>query len=153
MHRYQAQPIRFSATHRSLLHGTFLLLWLSGVLWLLFHYFLQQAGEFGSAPHPAEIWWLRVHGLLVFAALLALGSVLPQHAKRAWELGKNRRSGLLIKSVFLWLAGSGYALYYFASDENAGWLPPLHWAVGVLLPLLLLWHIRQGRKRLVRVCK
>lgn len=147
MHKYHPVPVRFSATHRKLLHGTFALLWLSGALWLLLHYFMQRADAFGAEAHPAEIWSLRAHGLLVFAALLALGSVLPYHAKRAWELGKNRRSGLLIKAVFLWLAASGYALYYFASEENANWLPLLHWAVGLLLPLLLLVHIRHGRKR------
>jgi hypothetical protein len=141
-------PIRFAAPHKKFLYGVFSLLWLSGGLWLVFHYFMRVPGEFGLTPHPAEIWWLRLHGLMVFAALLALGSVLPVHARRAWQLNKNRKSGLLMKIIFLWLALSGYALYYFASDSNENWLPVLHWGAGICVPLLLVMHIRRGRQRM-----
>jgi hypothetical protein len=140
-------PIRFAAPHRRFLYSVFSVLWLSGALWLVFHYFFRVEGEFGIAPHPAEIWWLRLHGLMVFVGLVALGSVLPVHAKRAWQLRKNRRSGLLMKALFLWLALSGYALYYFASDSNEHWLPLLHWLVGLSLPLMLVLHIHKGRQR------
>lgn len=147
MNRHLSLPIRFAAPHKHFLYSVFSLLWLSGALWLLFHYFMRVDSEFGPAPHAAEIWCLRLHGLLVFAALLALGSVLPVHAQRAWQLKKNRRSGLMMKGLFLWLAITGYALYYFASDSNENWLPLLHWGAGIGLPLMLLLHIRTGRQR------
>jgi hypothetical protein len=140
-------PIRFARPHKKMLYGVFMLLWLSGALWLVFHYFFRVEGEFGIAPHPAEIWWLRLHGLMVFAGLVALGTVLPVHARRAWQLNKNRRSGLLLKALFLWLALSGYALYYFASEGNENWLPLVHWGAGISVPLILALHIRMGRKR------
>lgn len=142
-------PIRFSLRHKRALYAVFALLWISGALWLAFHYFLSVPGEFGLAPHPLEKWWLRLHGLAAFAALVAVGSVLPIHARRAWHLRKNRGSGLAMKSVFLWLAASGYALYYFATDANETWLPLLHWAVGLSLPLMLILHIRLGRARAI----
>lgn len=148
MNRHTPMTIRFAATHKKILYSVFSLLWLSGALWLVFHYFMPVESEFGIAPHPAEIWWLRLHGLLVFAVLVALGTVLPVHAQRAWQLNKNRNSGLLMKILFLWLALSGYALYYFASDSNENWLPLLHWSVGLSVPLLLALHIRRGRRRL-----
>ena len=141
------QPIRFAASHKKFLYAVFSLLWLSGALWLAFHYFMRVPGEFGITPHPAEIWWLRLHGLMVFFVLFALGTVLPVHARRAWQLNKNRSSGLLLKVLFLWLAISGYALYYFTSERNENWLPALHWGVGISVPLMLLTHIRMGRKR------
>ena len=84
---------------------------------------------------------------MVFAALFVLGTVLPTHARRAWQLNKNRSSGLMMKLIFLWLAVTGYALYYFASENNENWLPVLHWGAGISVPLLLLSHIRMGRKR------
>jgi hypothetical protein len=140
-------PIRLGATHRKLLYAVFLAAWLSGALWLVFHYFLQAEGDFGPLTHPAEKWWLRLHGLSVFGMLIALGSVLPVHARRAWQLGKNRKSGLGMKLVFGWMALTGYALYYFASEENQAWLPVLHWAAGLGLPLVLLIHISLGRRR------
>lgn len=139
--------IRFSIPHRRALYSVFTLLWLSGAAWLSFHYFVRQAGEFGSAAHPLEIWWLRLHGLMSFAVLVAIGSVLPIHARRAWHLKKNRGSGLAMKSLFAWLAITGYALYYFANPENETWLPLLHWIAGLLLPLMLIVHIRRGRAR------
>lgn len=147
MNRHAPMPIRLAASHKRFLYSIFSLLWLSGTLWLLFHYFMRVPGEFGITPHPAEVWWLRLHGLMVFAVLVALGSVLPVHARRAWQLHKNRSSGLLMKALFLWLALSGYALYYFASDSNENWLPLFHWGAGICVPLLLALHIRQGRQR------
>ena len=140
-------PIRFAATHKKFLYSVFTLLWLSGLLWLLFHYFMRIEGDFGITAHPAEKWWLRLHGLMVFAVLFALGTVLPVHARRAWQLKKNRHSGVLMSSLFLWLAGSGYALYYLASEANADWLPVLHWGVGIVVPTIIVMHIRLGRKR------
>ena len=148
MNRHTPMPIRFAAPHRKFLYSVFSLLWLSGALWLVFHYFMRVPGEFGIAPHPAEIWRLRLHGLMVFAVLVALGTVLPVHARRAWQLKKNRRSGLLMKAIFLWLAVTGYALYYFASDSNENWLPLLHWGAGISVPLMLVLHIRKGRQRM-----
>ena len=147
MNRHGPVPIRFTAPHKKFLYSVFSLLWLSGALWLVFHYFMRVPGEFGITPHPAEIWCLRLHGLMVFAVLVALGSVLSNHARRAWQLKKNRYSGLLMKVLLLWLAITGYALYYFASEGNENWLPVLHWGAGISVPLMLVSHIRMGRKR------
>jgi len=145
MNRRLSQPISFGTTHRRTLHSVFALLWLSGALWLAFHYILRLPGEFGAVSHPLEIWWLRLHGLMGFAALIVLGSVLSVHVRRAWHLKRNRSSGFVMNSVFIWLAATGYALYYFVSEANAAWLPHMHWIVGLALPLVLVLHIRRGR--------
>lgn len=149
MSKITPAPIRFSAPYKRRLYAVFTILWLSGAWWLATHYFMRVDGEFGEMPHPTEIWWLRLHGLMVFAVLPVLGSVLSTHAQRAWKLKKNRHTGLLMKVIFLWLGLTGYALYYFANDENAAWLPVLHWAVGLSVPLLLVLHIRRGRMRAI----
>ena len=147
MNRLAHLQIRFPPQHKRSLYAVFMLLWVSGALWLTFHYFLRVPSEFGVQAHPLESWWLRLHGLASFAALIALGSVLPVHARRAWQLKKNRATGLSMKIIFIWLAATGYALYYFASEANEAWLPLLHWVVGLALPLLLILHIRRGRAR------
>jgi hypothetical protein len=139
--------IRLGARHRRWLTAVFALLWSSGVLWLGFHYFLRSESEFGPRPHGLEIWWLRLHGLAAFGALVAIGTLLPIHVRRAWQLRKNRGSGLAMKAVLAWLALTGYALYYFADPEARPWLPWLHWSVGLALPVLLVLHIRRGRQR------
>ncbi|MDH3209754.1 MAG: hypothetical protein OEL91_05175, partial [Burkholderiaceae bacterium] len=139
-------PIRLGARHKLTLYAVFFALWGSGALWLLFHYFLRVPGDFGDAAHPLELWWLRLHGLMAFASLVAIGSVLPIHARQAWQLGKNRRSGLAMKAYLLLLAATGYALYYFTSEANEAWLPLSHWVAGLALPLVALIHIRLGRR-------
>lgn len=153
MYKHLPLPIRFPKPHKRALYGVFALLWLSGALWLGFHYFLQVPGEFGVSANPLEVWWLRLHGLTGFMMLVAIGSVLPIHTRRAWHLHKNRGSGSAMHAALLWLSLTGYALYYFASDANEAWLPLLHWVVGLVLPLQLIWHIRCGRKRVQTVFK
>lgn len=150
MNRPVPQPIRMSPRHKRTLYVIVAGLWASGALWLVFHYFMRVIGEFGETPHPLENWWLRLHGLMAFAALVAIGSVLPVHARRAWQLDKNRRSGLTMKLYLLWLALTGYALYYFLSEANEAWLPLAHWIAGLALPLLGMLHIRLGRRRAPR---
>lgn len=141
-------PIRLGGRHKRVLYAVFLGLWGSGGLWLLFHYFLRVTGEFGDAAHPLESWWLRLHGLTAFAALVAVGTVLPVHARRGWQLRRNRRSGVAMKAWLLWLALTGYALYYFVSETSEAWLPLIHWIAGLALPLAALLHVRRGyRKR------
>lgn len=147
MNRLSHLQIRFSPDHKRTIYSVFALLWASGALWIVFHYFMRVPGEFGLQAHPLENWWLRLHGLAAFASLVVIGSVLPVHARRAWQLKKNRSSGLSMKIIFFWLGATGYALYYFASESNENWLPLLHWIVGLALPLLLIFHIRRGRAR------
>lgn len=139
-------PIRLGQRHRRILQGIFFGTWLSGTLWLLFHYFLTSPGPFGFAPHPLEKWWLRLHGAFAFAILVAAGSVLPVHARTAWQRNRNRRTGLVLQICLAWLAATGYALYYFGGESTETWLPPLHWLPGLALPVVLALHVRLGRR-------
>lgn len=139
--------IRLGQRHKRLLHAAFALLWTSGVLWLVFHYFLQSAGDFGPRPHPLENWWLRLHGLAAMLALVALGSVATNHMRLAWGRRRNLASGLAMLGYLISLAATGYALYYFSSDTNAIWLPLLHWGAGLALPVGLAFHVLVGRQR------
>ncbi len=143
----RAVPIRLGPDHRRWIHITFALLWLSGALWLGYHYFAQVAGPFGPRPHPLEQWWLRLHGLATMLGLVTLGSVLVHHVRRAWEKRRNRLLGGALVAGFLWLAGTGYALYYFAAGSNQAWLAPMHWVPGLALPLVLVLHVRRARRR------
>ena len=147
MNRLQHLHIRFPHDHKRAIYGIVAALWLTGALWIVFHYFLRVPGDFGPQPHALEKWWLRLHGLAAFASLVMLGTVLPVHARRAWQLRKNRATGMSMKLISLWLALTGYTLYYFSSEANEAWLPVLHWGVGLALPLALVLHIRRGRAR------
>lgn len=145
-----APIIRLGSRHKRLAYTVFALLWASGALWLLLHYFFGVEGDFGPAPHPLEKWALRLHGLAAMLALVALGSLTIQHMRLAWSRHKNRRTGLAMLGLSAWMAATGYALYYFSSDANAAWLPLLHWVPGLALPVALAFHILVGRQRPAR---
>jgi hypothetical protein len=140
-------PIRLGTQHRRVIYASFALLWLSGALWLVFHYFLRHQGTFGPEPNALEPWWLRLHGLAMMIMLVAAGSVIVHHAQRAWQLGKNRTGGVLLTGCLLWLAATGYALYYFTTDGNQAWLPLLHWIPGLGMPAAILLHVVRGQRR------
>lgn len=139
--------IRLSRRHRLWLALALGVLWASGALWLLYHNFFRVEGDFGPQPHGLEKWWLRLHGLSAMLGLFVLGTMLPIHMKLAWRRNKNRRMGALLSALLLWLAATGYALWYFAGESVEAWLPLLHWAAGLGLPLLLFIHIHAGRPR------
>lgn len=146
-----SQPaIRLQAAHKRLVYAVFALAWTSGVLWLLFHYFVTHQGAFGPQSHPLEAWWLRLHGFASMLVLVILGSLAANHMRHALRHRKNLGSGLSMVMLAVWLAVTGYALYYFSSDDNAAWLPLLHWIPGLVVPVLLSVHVFASRVRLPR---
>jgi hypothetical protein len=120
-------------------------LWTSGVGWLVFHYFLRQAGDFGELPHPLEPWWLRLHGAAAFATLWLLGLLWAIHVVPGWK-ARRRSSGVVLGIVLAALVLSGYLLYYAGGDEMRTAIALVHWIVGAALPLFLLPHVLRGRR-------
>ena len=140
-------PLRLPRWQRLLLYGSMAALWITGLLWLVVHHFVQVQGELGPRPHWSERWWLDLHGLFVFLGLPVLGPLLLQHAPRGWRTGRSRRLGLTLVIVLVWLVLTGYALYYFPELLSPGIVSILHWTVGLAAPLLLVVHIRSGRRK------
>ncbi len=137
--------MRLTSGHRHWVYWVAAALFASGALWLVFHYFVQVEGAFGPAPHPLEHWWLRLHGAAAMLALLVVGSLLPIHVRRGWHQRRNLRLGIVLSSALLLLTLSGYALYYFGGEEARPWISVFHWGIGILSPLVLVWHIASGR--------
>ncbi len=81
----------------------------------------------------------------MFIILPVIGTTLAHHAHRAWRLGKHMTMGAVMGIHLCWLAASGYALYYFASEANEAWLPIAHWLPGLCLPLIIFAHVYFGR--------
>jgi hypothetical protein len=131
---------RLSGAQRMATYATAAAAWLSGVLWLLFHYFLQRQGEFGAEAHPLEHWWLRLHGLCAFALLWLGGLLWALHVRHGLRWPQRRRSGVVIMLAFCLLAATGYCLYY--ADEGAlrDTAGTVHWMVGLLLALPIAVH-------------
>lgn len=137
--------------HQRIVVATSLFLALTGALWLIGHYFLAHADEFGASRHPIEGWALSLHGAAAMAFLVVLGSVLPVHARRAWHAGLNHASGLTVLGLALCLVLTGYGLYYAGSDSLRPWLSVGHWLIGLIGVPTLWLHAILGRRAAARL--
>ncbi len=146
-----ASPVysgRISRQRRWQLYLTAIGLWLSGALWLLFHYFFMRTGEFGPTPHPSEIWWLKIHGAFSFASIWIFGLLWGVHVSKALPSPKRKRSGISLIAGFAVLILTGYLLYYVGNDSARSVISVLHWACGLGSPSLFLLHrFRPGRRK------
>lgn len=115
-------------------------LWLSGGLWLIFHYFLRRQTEWGPEPHELEPWWLRAHGAFAFLALWTVGLLFGSHIARGWASGRRRWTGVLLFAWLSLLILSGYLLLYAGDEGVFSVLSPTHWIAGLALPLAYASH-------------
>ena len=121
--------------------------WFSGVLWLLFHYFFVEQGEFGPKVHPLEPVWLKVHGAFAFAAIWIFGILWGTHVTKAWPGMRRRWSGGILVGTFLWLVLSAYLLYYVGSESARSVVSILHWGIGLASPICFGFHRLRFRTR------
>lgn len=146
MHKNRVIDNRLGQQQRLWLTISFALLFLSGALWLVFHYFFTVKTAFGEGPHSLQQWWLKLHGLAAMTALIIFGSLLLGHIRRAWQHHQNRISGGSMVALMVWLTLTGYALYYFGGEQSRPIISAAHWIIGIAaLPLLVL-HIVSGRR-------
>jgi hypothetical protein len=133
-------PVRLSWTRRWIVYGVGAGLWLTGVLWLVYHYFLQRQTEFGVQPHPLEFWWRAGHGLFGFASLWTFGLLWGVHVAGGWKSRRRRWSGGAQFALLAWLIVTGYLLYYVGSDDWQRAVAIAHWSVGLGLPAAFVVH-------------
>jgi hypothetical protein len=114
--------------------------WLTGGLWLLFHYFLVKQGEVGPTTNPLEPWWLKLHGAFGFAAVWMFGLLWGIHIAKLWPHKRKRWSGAVLTGVFALLILSGYLLYYVGDDRFRPVISALHWVVGLACPIFWVCH-------------
>ena len=133
-------PLRLTRRRRLALYGIGLGLWLTGVLWLVFHYFMVQDTSFGPSPHPLEHWWLSLHGLFAFATLWMFGFLWSAHIVGGWKSQRRRISGSLLFAALVLLVASGYLLYYPPTEESLPLIALLHWILGLAAILPFLGH-------------
>lgn len=137
--------IRLSGVHRTILYAAFTVLFLSGAAWSLLNIGGDRQSDADVARPLAPIL-LDIHGAAAMLALLVLGSLIPQHIKWAWSGRMNRVTGTLMLSTQSLLVMSGYALYYAGNEDMRALAHDLHVAIGLGFPIILLWHILEGRR-------
>lgn len=145
----RTSTVRLSRLHEAWVYACVSVLLLSGLLWLLFHYFVIINTEFGKAHHPVEAWSLKVHGFVAMGMLVLFGSLMPGHIRNAWRHRQKRWTGGFMIGLMVTLALSGYGLYYFGGEEVRDWTGILHWVVGILSVFALAIHVWQGRRKAI----
>ena len=142
MRHPRLDSIRLKRLHRYLLYAVLTLLVLSGVIWAYFNYVTSLPEEFAAT---LKSWSLKVHGAAAMAILVLIGTVLTTHVKFAWRAGRNRFNGIVLLSIFAFLAVTGYGLYYAGGERLRAWTSWIHLAIGLALPIFVVLHILVGR--------
>ena len=124
-----------------------LVLLLTGILWLWFHYFVVIEGEYGPQVHPLENTFLVIHGTTGLLFLVLYGSMLPVHVLQAWRLRKNRISGTIFFAIIFILSLTSVGLYYLGGEYSREVTSLVHWVVGLSFPVIMCLHVWYGRYR------
>lgn len=127
-------------------YAAFSFLLLSGILWVVAHYFLRSHGEFGDTVNPLEPLSLKLHGAAVLIASFSAGTMLPGHANLHWRHERNKIAGALMITILAALAITGWVLYYAVTEENQGTVSLIHWIIGLLMLPIVILHRFSGRK-------
>jgi hypothetical protein len=136
--------LRLNRTFRAAVYGAFAILFGTGVAWLIVD---RSRGDFG-APQGRGLAaaLLMAHGGVAMLSLLLLGALIPLHIPLAWARGGNRVTGIVMLTLNAGLIVSAFALYYVGAELLRGWASDLHIALGLGLPLLLLFHVVRGKR-------
>lgn len=118
----------------------------TGIAWLLLEHFVRIAGEFGPEPHPAEHWALVVHGIVAYAFLVVIGTMIPVHVVAGWNSRRNLKSGVTFAGVLLVLVLSALGLYYVGDELSRHWISVTHWVIGLVAVPTVLIHALKGRR-------
>ena len=115
-------------------------LFLTGVLWLIFHYFMRTESEFGFKSHPLEAFWLDLHGIFGYFSLWAFGMLWITHIVRGWNVRWRRWSGGFLVGFTVVLALTGLGIYYIDSRDIRELVVIVHWVLGLVALAIFLIH-------------
>jgi cation transport ATPase len=139
--------IQLSPRHKRWFHTVTALLFFSGAGWAVCGWLATAADENASAG-SLKLWLLKLHGAAAMAFLVALGILIPTHIKRGWQARRNRANGAFFLTMVALLVATGYGLYYFGDEQWRSVASWVHQILGFASPVLLAWHIWQGRRAL-----
>lgn len=128
-----------------LFYITFIVVFLTGVVWLYFDNYVLIETVIGHAKHPMQKWLMKGHGFAAIFFTALLGLIYGVHIKRVWPMQKRRSSGLFLVGLMLVVSVSGFLLYYSSEEAFRWWSATLHWVLGLSIPAVLIRHIRSTR--------
>jgi len=145
IHKSSFRPSGFSKSELNLFYIIFVLVFLTGVVWLYFDSFVTVESVIGSAKHPMQKWVLNSHGVFSIIFTFMFGLIYGVHIKRTWPMQKRRMSGLSLVSLLCVIIVTGFLLYYAGNETLRALSSYIHWVLGLSIPLVLVRHIRSSR--------
>ncbi|HEX4697641.1 MAG TPA: hypothetical protein VH254_08210 [Candidatus Udaeobacter sp.] len=143
MRHLRPDSIRLKRLQKYFLNAVLALIFLSGVAWAYWNYFVALPGDFETS---AKAWAMKIHGAAAMAVLVLIGMLLNAHVRFAWRAHRNRANGSIFLSAFAVLIITGYGLYYAGGERLRAWTSWIHLVIGLALPALLLVHILLGKR-------
>jgi hypothetical protein len=128
------------------LYAAFGLLWLTGCVWLLLHFFFQTTTDFGVTPHPWQPGLLVIHGVSAAVAIFFFGWIAGTHIGAGWSSGLRRTSGVLLTALIAVLALTGIGSYYIGGDALRAGAAFVHELAGVIVIAPILSHWRPAKR-------
>ena len=141
---------RMSPRKRLAIYLIFGALWLSGSAWLVLDRFFESRSRFGITPHPWEPAILLIHGIVAILSMYLLGWVTARHVLRWWPGRLRRVSGATLTAFFLFLALSGFALFFTSDDRWQHLAAVAHDALGLGVTGFAIQHWFFARRRDMR---
>ncbi len=136
--------MKLTATQRVFSHLTFFTLLFSGLIWLIFNFYLSP----NTPLRFLNLWNLRLHGLAAFGFLIIFGMILSTHISFNWQVRKNRRPSGITLTVFCGLLIlSGYFLYYCGDDDFRELISYFHWLAGLICSIFFTVHFLTKMKK------
>jgi hypothetical protein len=87
---------------------------------------------------------MKVHGAVAMLTLVLLGTLFAHHVPAGWAANKNRKTGPLLLGALIWLALSGYLLYYGGSESLHWYAAQSHLWVGIMACAIAGLHVRRS---------
>jgi len=143
MRHARPELIRLKHLQRYFLYAVLALLFLSGIAWACSTYLAASPPDFEA---NLKTWAMKIHGAAAMAVLVLIGMLLTGHIRFAWRARRNRANGSIFVTVLALLVITGYGLYYAGGERLRAWTSWIHLAVGLALPIFLLFHISLGKR-------
>lgn len=141
--------------HRTLIYCLSALLFVSGWIWLLAHWWplniFRTATDTAAQPEffplalKVKYWSIRAHALIALVVLIAFGSLIVSHMVVRWQRHQHRGSGGLNAMTVIVLIVTSYLLWYGSEGLVRDWASIAHYVLGSALPITLLTHVHIER--------
>lgn len=139
------EKLKLGNSQRRLLYTATALLWITGVVWLILHYYFNTPLQFETRSSSLEPMMIKIHGLAAMLFLIMTGSLM-MHIRRGLALKLNLLSGVSMIGLCGILTLTAWMLYYCSADAWRSNASIVHSLLGTIFPAAIFFHIMIGRK-------